>query len=129
MMMSRSLRTLTVKPSGVLIGSRRFRRLPDNLILDLTLRQPFLRPESEDHDNVLIASIVVASSKLDISPFGILVVLRLMKSKGHHLRVAPKTQNAPARGRKRARILGSATDFVLHTVDGEKFQVKITRVK
>jgi hypothetical protein len=43
--------------------------LPDNLILNLALRQPFLRPESEDRDHVLIASIVVAPSKLDISPF------------------------------------------------------------
>ena len=55
--------------------------LSDNLLLDLTLRQLFLRPESEDRDHVLIASIVVAPSKLDVSPFGILVVLCLVKSK------------------------------------------------
>jgi pectin methylesterase-like acyl-CoA thioesterase len=57
--------------------------LPDNLLLDLTLRQPFLRPESEDRDHVLIASIVVAPSTLDISPFGLIVVLCLVKSKAH----------------------------------------------
>ena len=72
--------------------------LTDNFLLDPLLRQPFLRAKREDsHDN-LLAPVAVTPSELDISSFGLIIVLCLMKSKGHCSAMVVKTQNAPKRG-------------------------------
>jgi hypothetical protein len=60
--------------------------LADNLLLDPLFRQPFLRAKCEDSYDKLFAPVAVAPSELDISPFGLVVVLCLVKSKGHSFR-------------------------------------------
>jgi hypothetical protein len=58
-------------------------RLTDNFFLDPLLGQPLLRAKREDsHDN-LFAPVPIAPSELDVSPFGLIIVLCLVKSKGH----------------------------------------------
>ena len=57
-------------------------RLTDNFFLD-PLLGPLLRAKLEDsHDN-LFAPVPIAPSELDVSPFGLIIVLCLVKSKGH----------------------------------------------
>ena len=50
------------------------------------LGQPFLRAEREDSHDKLFAPVAVALSELDVSPFGLVIVLYLVKSKGHSFR-------------------------------------------
>src|SRR6476469_8174526 len=80
--------------------------LADNVFLDPLLREPLLRAKREDSHDTLFAPITVASSKLDISPFGLLVVLCLMKSKGHSFRHGCKNAKCPDRGREPGDIPG-----------------------
>jgi hypothetical protein len=68
--------------------------LTDNFLLDPLLRQPFLRAKREDsHDN-LLAPVAVTPSELDISSFGLIIVLCLMKSKGHSSPLTHKFEGA-----------------------------------
>jgi hypothetical protein len=64
--------------------------LTDNFFLDPLLSQPFLRAEREDNHDKLFAPVAVAPSELDISPFGSVVVLCLVKSKGDRPLLASK---------------------------------------
>ena len=58
-------------------------RLTDNFFLDPLLGQPLLSAKREDsHDN-LFAPVAIALSELDVSPFSLVIVLCLVKSKGH----------------------------------------------
>jgi hypothetical protein len=57
--------------------------LTHNFLLDPLLGQSFLRVEGEHRHNELFAPITVAPSELDISAFGLLIILCLVKSKGH----------------------------------------------
>src|SRR5262245_58976878 len=57
--------------------------LTNNFLLEPLLRQPFLSAEREDSHDKLVASVAVGPSELDVSPFGLIVVLGLVKSKGH----------------------------------------------
>ena len=77
--------------------------LTDNFLFDPLLGQPFLRAKREDGNDNLFAPVAIAPSELDIRPFGLVVVLCLVKSKGHRpLVVVEKgrpialTTNAPA---------------------------------
>jgi hypothetical protein len=45
--------------------------------------QPFLGPEREDGDNKLISTVAVSPPELDIGSFAAIVVLCLVKPKGH----------------------------------------------
>jgi len=57
--------------------------LADNFLFDPLLRKTLLRAKREDSHNELFAPVTFAPSKLDISPFGLIIVLCLMKSKAH----------------------------------------------
>src|SRR5262249_6755478 len=66
--------------------------LADNFLFDPLLRQPLLSAEREDSHDKLVASVTINSSELDISPFGVAVVLCLVKSKRH---CPPELEGAP----------------------------------
>jgi hypothetical protein len=55
----------------------------DNLLLDPLLRQPFLSSEPEDSHGKLVAAVAISPSEFDIRPLGLIVVLNLVKPKGH----------------------------------------------
>jgi hypothetical protein len=57
--------------------------LADKLLLNSAPRQPFIRSECEDRNYERLASVIVASLKLDISPFGFVVILCLGKLEWH----------------------------------------------
>jgi hypothetical protein len=57
--------------------------LTDNFLFDPLFGQPFLRAKREDsHDN-LFAPIAIDPSELDVSSICLIVVLSLVKPKGH----------------------------------------------
>src|SRR5215813_1958353 len=57
--------------------------LTDNFLFDSLLRQSLLSVEREDSHDKLVASVTISPSELHVSPFGVVVVLCLVKSKGH----------------------------------------------
>jgi hypothetical protein len=68
--------------------------LTGNFLFDPLFRQPFLRAKREDsHDN-LFAPVAIAPSELDVSPLGLVVVLCLVKSKGHSSPLTHKFEGA-----------------------------------
>ena len=57
--------------------------LADNFLLNPLFRQPLLGSVREYSHDELFTPIAVAPSELDIRPFGLIVVLCLVKSKAH----------------------------------------------
>jgi hypothetical protein len=68
--------------------------LTHNFLLNPLLRQPLLRAEREDSHDELFAPVSVASSELDVSPLSLVVVLCLVKSKGHSSPLTHKIEGA-----------------------------------
>jgi hypothetical protein len=83
--------------------------LTDNFLLDPLLGQPFLRAKREDSHDKLLAPVAVTPSELDISSFGLIIVLCLMKSKGHSFRHGCKNAKCPEEGRQPGDIRGSGS--------------------
>ena len=57
--------------------------LADNFLSDPLLRQPLIRAKRENSNNKLVAAVTIGPSKLNVSSFAVVVVLRLVKSKAH----------------------------------------------
>jgi len=72
--------------------------LTDNFLFDPLLRQSLLRAKCEDSHDKLFASVAVAPSELDVSSFGLVVVLFLVQSKGHSFRHGCKNAKCPDGG-------------------------------
>jgi len=71
--------------------------LTGNFLFYPLLRQPIFRAEREERHHKLFASVVVVPSELDISSFGLIIILYLVKSKGHRPTLALKgTSGSPA---------------------------------
>src|SRR5215470_14518278 len=72
--------------------------LADNFLLNPLFRQPLLGSVREYSHDELFTPIAVAPSELDIRPFGLIVVLCLVKSKVHSFRPGCKNAKCPTRG-------------------------------
>jgi hypothetical protein len=68
--------------------------LTDNFLFDPLFGQSVLRAECEDGHHKLIAPVAVAPSELDIRPLGLVIVLCLVKSKGHSSPLTHKIEGA-----------------------------------
>jgi hypothetical protein len=80
-----------------------------NFLFDPLLGQPFFRAKREDsHDNLFVP-VAIAPSELDVGPFSLVIVLRLVKSKGHSFRPGCKNAKCPDEGREPGDIMGSVS--------------------
>jgi hypothetical protein len=75
------------------------------------LRQPFLGSIREDSYDKLFSPIAIAPSKFDVGAFGLVIILRLVKSKGHSFRPGCKNAKCPDKGRKPGHILAGGSSF------------------